>query len=458
MQLPLSYPLAVLFLLLACRPDPLAVLPPDSASPADTADSAAPTGPVDYADPIVRGLTLSLEVSGPELTDAAFTGTHLLLAGQEQTRDGGLWSFDLTDPDAPSLLGRTTTWHIQRLCFDGTDPWGITRGGELMRLSIAADTPTITGTWGVGSEGAGVDCAPGRLAWAVGSGGAAVADIGSGGPEAIRTISGEVRDVLLEGDRLWALGYERLTAWDIGTDGLSEIGSVALSGTCLDLAAGADWLAVACGSGGVSLVDREHLSVLGVWSGHASVRAVDVAGDQVLAAAWTDLLSIDAADPTAPWLRGSEPAGSAVMAVAAGEDGRAYVADWSQPFVVTLSPADAPEVRASPPRAVAGGSVRLTNDGPQPLWLGTPSAGTLSAPGPLAPGESATWDIPQEAADLTLPTDDPDEQTFSLPLQSGKLQVGQPAPDFIESDLEGTVWELAALRGEVVFLGLFQDG
>ena len=440
----------MLLLLAACRPDPVITTdstPPDSTPPDSTdsaTDSAVPTGPGSYSDPLVRGEVLPLGVNGPE-----------------QTSNGGLWSFDLSDPDHPVLLGRTTTWHIQRLCFDGTDPWGITRSAQVMRLSIAEDVPMITGSWNQGGEGAGIDCDTEHVAWATGTGGAAVATITEQGPQSVRPIGGEVRDVLLEGDRLWALGYDTLTAWQIGDSGLAEIGSMSLPGTCLDLAAGESWLAVACGSGGVVLVDRGEgePTLLGQWEGHASARAVDVAGDRIFVAAWTDLLLLDATDPTDPWLRATEPAGSAVMAVTAGESGRAYVADWSQPFVVTAADVDAPEVRASPEDATAGSSVRLINDGPAPLWLDTPSAGTLDPPGPLASGAYTTWQIPDgQTEPLSVATDDPDEAVFSLALQSATLQVGQAAPDFIESDLSGTVWELSALQGEVVFLGLFQDG
>ncbi len=455
---------------LACAPTPV-LAPTDtevsstasctaSTTSAVTVSTATATGstrqPGDYDDPIVRGGDIPLDVSGPELTDAVTDGEILLLAGQEQSGQGGVWAFDLTDPDAPEPIGQTNTWHIQRVCWSGERAFGMTRDGDLMAVAVNEDGVNLQRTWAMADWGAGVDCDGARVAWGMGSAGGAIAadtDELSGRID----FDGEVTDVLLDADTLFVLASDGLRRATISESGLTFEASVALSGSCRDLALGEDWLAVACGAAGVAILDPESLELLGSWSGYASARAVAVTGERVAVAAWTDLLILDVSDPTQPWLRASEPASSAVMAVVAAE--RLYVADWRTPFIATLGDALAPEVRSESSTAAAGQILGLANDGPEPLWLGTPAAGELSDPW-IEPGGRVTWQLPEDASgSVEIATDDPDEATFSVPLANpGGLQVGDAAPNFIEQDTDGLTWELASLRGEVVFLATFEDG
>ena len=456
----------------ACAPPPSTAPDPpgapDGTSPADTAgDSGDPGGsPEPWPDPIARGATLDLAVGGPELTDATMAGDGLLLyAGQEQGgRAGGVWAFDVSDPASPLLLGHTDTWHLQRICWSGSVAWGMTRQGELMKVEVSEGPPRITDRFGVGPWGGGLDCADETIAVALGSGGVRLVRVDGPAPDGLVELGSAptpATDARLEGDRLWVLSDDRLTAFGIDASGLTELGSVPLEGTCSDIAGGPDWLAVACGTGGVHLVDRGDgaPSLLGTWRGHASVRAVDVSEDHVLAAAWTDLLVLDAADPTAPWLRGSEPAGSSVMSVVAGADRQAWVADWNQPFGARWDRQRAPEVRATVTRVPPASSVTLVNDGPEPLTLADPSDGILSDT-VLSPGAFAIWELSEAATDaVTLRTDDPDEPTFSIDIAEGMgIEEGAVAPPFIETDLDGRTWDLDALRGQVVFVALFSDG
>lgn len=453
-----------LLLLAACSsPDPgRAPAAADSGVAADSgADSAAPVEP--FVDPLVRGAEMDLEAGGPELTDAVLVDDLLLYAGQEQTGDGGVWAFDVSDPAAPVLTGRTSIWHLQRICWSGDVAYGLTRQAELQRIAIEDQAPVVTDRFGLGVWGGGLDCVGDRVAVTLGNGGVRVVDVDGPAPDGltdVARITTPATDALWRGDHLWVLSENKLAAWTVDDSGATERGSVALSGTCRDLSAGSDWLAVACGAGGVALVDPADgtLALLSQWAGALSARSVAVQGDHVLVAAWTDLALLDASDPTQPRLRATEPAGSAVMGVVADGDDRAWVADWSKPFGVTWSRHDAPEARPTARLALPGDTVTVVNDGLADLTL-SPVHGAVDTP-VVAPGSFALWTLPDDLADeAVLETDDPDEPAVSVLISGAEgMQPGAQAPRFIETAVGGETWDLEALAGKVVFVGMFQDG
>ena len=65
-------------------------------------------------------------------------------------------------------------------------------------------------------------------------------------------------------------------------------------------------------------------------------------------------------------------------------------------------------------------------------------------------------DLGPDNATLDIASNDPDEPQLAVTV--GGNGVGDPAPDFVEVDTDGVTWELEKLRGEVVWLGLFQEG
>lgn len=454
--------MTLLPLLLACLPAPPDVLPPgetatDSASPSDSA--TPPTGPGSWTDPLQRGAELTLDADKPELVDVVWVGDRLLAAGQEQGGDGGLWAFDTTDPAAPALIDRTHVGHYQRLCWDGRWAWTTTRDGTVSRIAVTDDAVAIEQTWSRGSWTEGIACDGDRVAWGLGADGGEVATVSATGDLGeVQALSSEVRDALWLDGELWTLAYGALTRWDLDGDTPEIHATLGLTGTCLDLTADGGRIAVACGSAGVHLVDPAGPTLLGTWAGHVSARAVALAGDRAAVAGWTEALVLDVSDPASPTLLASESASHAAMAVALSGDHLA-VADWRQGWVAERFNADAPEVRPRDAWATPGERLTLTNDGTAPLWLGVPDAGTLDATS-LAPGESAAWQVPDDATDtISVATDDPDELTLAVPVGGvDGLSVGDPAPLFLEPDLGGTGWSLEALRGEVVFLGLFNEG
>lgn len=431
--------------------------------PAADDSGDVPVGPRSWADPITRVADLDVVLSGVELTDAARLGEVLIMAGQQQGQDGGLWRYDLSDPDAPRLTGRSSVWHAQRVCISSPEwAWATERNGRLVPYDISGDTPQPSGGVNGGGWDYGLDCTGDRIAWGEGGRGGVVARLDGAAVRDPVRLGGEVIDLMLDGDRLWVVSSDGLEAVDLSTGAPVVEGSVALAGYCADVSRVGDLLAVACGAGGVSLVDPGDgtPTLLGTWRGHASARRVSAAGDgHVLVAAWAELLLLDVRDPASPHLVGSEPAQSSVMSVVGDGASRAFVADWSAPFVVALDPAPSPEVRPSSRHAQPGAIVQLFNDGEETLWLGPPTAGLVDRVQVPAGGE-ARWLLPDDIeGGASIATDDPDEPSVELvPAGLDGPVVGDAAPRFIERDLDGTVWDSSALAGQVVFLGLLQEG
>jgi len=432
-----------------------------------TGDGGAETT---YEDPVIPGVTFDLGDAAAELTDGARVGTYVLLTGQEQTSNGGAWGFDVSG-DEPRLLGSTDVWNIQWVCGtpDGI-AWGTNRDGTLYELAVSDAGVDITAQHTVDTMTTGVDCDGSRVAWGLSSDGAAVGDPSDpafpGNAARIDAGAG-VQDVLLDGDTLWLVTYDDVQAWDLSGGTPTRTGRLELAGTCRDLALHDDWLAVACGSGGVSLVTRDPASptLLSSYADGRSARAVDVLGDVVLVGAWTDMLVLDARDPTALRFFASEGAPASAMAVVADQDSlpaegltgtRAWVVDWSMPFAIELAEHEAPEIRM-PTEALQGAELTVRNDGPAVLVL-EPTFGEMGDY-TLETGQSTVWDLPDDVKDVALVTNDPDEEVILVgtPDPVG-LQPGDPAPDFVEQDIDGKVWSLSDLSGKVAFMGLLESG
>ncbi len=452
-----------LLLLLACRPDPP---PPDptadsgTATPAETADTASSTGgPGVWPDPLVRGTELTLDTPKSELVDVVWSERTLLAVRQEQGGDGGLWAFDASDPSAPVLVDRTSLGHLQRVCWDGTWAWATSRTGRVFRIRVGGGEVTVEEQWSRGDWTEGIACDGARVAWGLGSAGGEVAILDAAGDlETVVPLDTEVRDALWLDGQLWTTSYSTLTRWVLDEDSATAEATLDLTGACLDLSTNGERIAVACGTEGLHLVDPTGPTLLGSWEGHLSVRAADLEGTIAAVAGWSEAALIDVSDPGATRLVAAETASHAAMAVAL-EDAYLAVADWKQGWIAERLGGDSPEVRALEAWATPGDQVLVSNDGTAPLWLGTPDAGELDAAS-LAPGETTHWSIPEDVADsVSVATDDPDEPTLTVPVGGvDGLSVGDTAPLFLEPDLHGQAWELEALRGEVVFLGLLNKG
>jgi len=449
----------LLLAVIACR-EPEYIDPPgdrspsESATPESTADSVPPTAG-EWSDPIVGLGEMDVVNNGMELTDAALGGDWLYLSGQQQQGQGGLWVVDLADPTAPTQVAQGNFRNMQYVCYDETTAWGISRNNNLMRATVQ-DSSLQVKSWSVDSGGD-IDCDADHVAWAARTDGVYImANDGDWNTGEALNLEGDWRGVLLSEDVIWTAGVGEIARWDM--DG-NLLGEAAVDGWCQDMQVSDGTLAVACGADGVHLLNAEDLSLLGTWSGHVSARTVAWDGHRIWLAAWSELLLLDASDPAAVTLIGSEPATSSVMGVVADGEGLAWVADWRNPFTVRRDDVLSPEARVSPSNAVPGDRVSLINDGPETLWFEAPELGVT--PQLLGPGERTAIDIPEdfEYARVPILTDDPDESEVEIEIGSmSGLALGEAAPDFAEYDLEGTLWELQSLRGEVVWLATFNDG
>ena len=238
----------------------------DQGSGSDTGDGTDPVGPGSWDDPILRVGSLDVVLTGVELTDAALLGNTLILAGQQQAGDGGMWKYDLSDRDAPVLTGKSRVWHAQRVCISSeTLAWGTDRGGRVVPYDLSGPDPLPGAGISGGGWDHGLDCTETRIAWGEGADGGVIGSLDGRqlrdpvrfDVEAIdvsRRASGVVSSDALGGrsDRHAGRDVDRTSA----TAGTSLVGGT---------------LAVARGAGGVHLIDpgSERRSRLVLWRGHA---------------------------------------------------------------------------------------------------------------------------------------------------------------------------------------------
>lgn len=456
---------------------------PDDSSSSDTAPDTSTTG--DTAPPEDTGATASDCASGwpdtvaplaaipigedfPHLSDGLLIGENLLmLAGQAVDFSRSVWTFELSDPAAPALIDSSGGNQLMSICWGGERGFGVQLDGFISTITVdGSGRPALAQLLSTGISAGRIDCDDQVVAWGTGASGGGWALTGelidSAGP-VFQPIPGDVRDALVEGDRLWALGYDALVAYDIDKKArtLTEVGRLALAGGCYDLEGGPDWMAASCNSEGVALIDRNGgaPSLLGVWQGYASARSSEVAGDQLLVSAWTDLLVLDVSDPTAPTLVGSQYRENAIAASVYAGDDLIYVIDWKEPYSARLSEGGGPEIRSLYTHATAGDFAFLYNDGTETLCLDAPTGGEL-VDTVVPAGGYTFWAIPEDAIfgdAFSVTTNDADEPTFTLEVGNVEgLSVGDEAPEFIEPDLDGVIWQLSELKGQIVFLGMME--
>ncbi|MCP4806546.1 MAG: hypothetical protein GY884_14495 [Proteobacteria bacterium] len=419
--------------LLACLPTPPHIIPDEAV---DSQDSPPidwlDTGPYTFGswdDPIEDLGALPVDTLGMELTDATRLGDLLILAGQHQRGTGGIWTVDISNPDAPVQADQADQHHVQYVCSTGERIWGTDRNRNLVVIEL--DPMKVT-TRQMDARGD-LACDADRIVLAA-DGGALV--LGPDGETVLDQLAGGWNGVALADDVIYTAGPDGVARW---LDG-EKTHEVALGGWCRDLALGKA-LVASCGSEGAVLLDPDDLTLLGSWSGHASVRATSWDGDDGLwVAAWTELLYLDVRDPAAIELVGVQSSPSAAMAVVADED-RVWVADWNQPFGARVQDVRSPEVRISPTATFAGSVVSVVNDGREPLFV---EHELLT--GRIPPGERRSLTVPEDWSEPTieLVTDDPDEAMVSLEVGSQNGQVlGEEAPEISEQDLDGNLWELS---------------
>ncbi|MEC9072348.1 MAG: hypothetical protein VX938_08225, partial [Myxococcota bacterium] len=285
--------------------------------------------------------------------------------------------------------------------------------------------------------------------------------------------------VILEDKAYVADNSEGLVVIDLSVPTAPVVGaSVPTTGGAQDIAQGDGVLFLACGTAGVEIFSIEDPDLpvsLGVTPVGGPVISVSASDGRVWTANHEGVQVLDVSDPTSAVLLGGESTPSWAMAVHA-EGTQVYLADWNAVSLFQIDPSvAAPHADPSNDELyfTAGAqtaSVTLWNRGAATLEIvGMETADArvsaevsiLSIP----PGQGAeiliTFQDDGDPLDTTLclATNDPDEPLQSIALATSSdgssVVVGEPAPDFILPDLQGTYHRLSEQQGHPVVLCYF---
>ncbi len=269
---------------------------------------------------------------------------------------------------------------------------------------------------------------------------------------------------------------------------MSHITSLELGGAVKDLELDGDRLWVAAGAAGLAVVDLAEPrapALIELENTPGSALGVASGGDAVYVADWNDVRVFDVSDRSDARLVGQEP-----LHVASGDSSRTlgiaakgetvFSGNWTELVAYRHHPGvSAPDLTVSPQRIAlpdpdelgeARASAVLRNVGARALTISDLAADRSSLsfenlePGTLEPGEERTVTVLNESSStaaldgwLAILSDDPDEPRKCLPVQgnnSGRT-VGDSAPAASFVDLEGGEHRLEDLEGSPVFLAYF---
>ncbi len=253
---------------------------------------------------------------------------------------------------------------------------------------------------------------------------------------------------------------------------------VAAQGGVQDLWIEGDFLYAAVGSIGIETFDLGTPSApesLGVTDIGRSAVAVSAANDQLWAATQEGVVALDISTPSAPTPLASAKTEEWAMHVVADGD-RVWVADWSLVSLLELDPSlKAPVADVTPDflylyEGESSTSLTVTNRGGATLTftgLGVDDERVTASidRAELEPGESATivldFDDDGETVDATLcfSSNDPSAPVREVEVSSSSsmtsVAIGQPAYDFVLSDIDGKSHQLSDQLGKPVVLTYF---
>ncbi|MEY3211340.1 MAG: hypothetical protein RIT28_1821 [Pseudomonadota bacterium] len=356
-------------------------------------------------------------------------------------RDRGLELIDVTNPTAMKTLAVLSRAGIEGLAWDGARLWVTDRARGLVPIDVSDPTRPVEG-----------DATPGLSApWEL--------------------------SPLIDGWSYVSDNALGVVPIDLSNPAAPVIHpAVALPGATQHVTVAEGHLYAAIGGGGVAVLrldDPAAPSIVRLVPTGGSAAQVSAADGLLWVADHEGLVVYDLGDPADPVPLAREQTEQFALAVRAAPGDRAWVGDWNILSGWALDrDGAAPSLDPSTdsPRLPAEGGetqITLTNRGDAPLLLTGATVGDervivdVSAT-EIPPGDEAlvrlTWSGGEGLeTTLCLSSNDPDEPTLTLKLTAGVVgeTLGQAAPDFALTDLNGETHRLSEQLGAPVLLAYF---
>ncbi len=482
---------ATLATVLACSESPTSVPDTDTITPSDTPDVNTPdpdtnTIPPVSADPITRSMSATLNT--PMLRAAGLVGgdDRIYVCDGAQVR--ALNAADLTDAGTATLQNP-----CEALARVGDHLIVSERNGDWVLLDTTNDlteTARLAGpnvfSFAVGAN---------RIVGLAGTEGLALAPLDLSADVTGSTLATDARAglFLADGSLLVADGFHGLKHIDLGTDGgPALLTSRETEGIAVGLNTLSDGhVAVAQAEWGVLIIDSADPELADVSDNQIAGMSMDLAtiDGALIVAGWDAVRLLDIQDHTATELVAREfffPGEASFGRVMAAEiSGDSFVVAGTDHVtrLTTLTNAITPEF--SPHQRViqievlegdAGGSTGalIYNTGKEELLItdlqssderiiictsacGDPVEDVIAEPDGVTFFEIQTTTNESFEAYLTLKTNDPDFSEFTWPVRVNPtlLNDGSTAPDFVMPGINGEMVQLSQLKGNVIFIKLF---
>jgi hypothetical protein len=492
-----------LLLLFGCR-DTRSTNPLDSSTPETDAPDSGETGtPIDWqdlpasctaptdlpADPVTEiGRCFKGQEKGAtyftELLDLEIDGDLVYGVGQ-----GGLMIYDISEPAKVDVIGHLQgvtpesnpgLYRYHRVELSGTGLAAVTHRGVGLGIVDVSDPTAPESLIFIDYEGLeGMAWHGDRLYVTVSGEGLRVVDVSDPAAPSSGSLIGGLQSPwdltpVVDG---WtyaadnALGVVPIDVSD--PDAPVVHPPIALDGAVLHVTIDGDWLYAATGGRGVSVMDRSDpavpVEVARAETGGSAVM-VSVSDGALWVADHEGVAVFDVSEPSAPVPIGREVTDQFALAVRASGD-QAWVGDWNYLMGYQRGPGagelDLPSGSLVLPEGGGALQTTITNQGGDTLSL---VGATVDDPRvqvsveslTLAPGESAQLKLDYTGGDdldatLCLASNDPDAPVQEVSLGAGAVGefVGQIAPDFTMTDLDGNTWRLSEHLGSPIFLTFF---
>ena len=264
-----------------------------------------------------------------------------------------------------------------------------------------------------------------------------------------------------------------------------HLSSLPTSGAASDVVVGDNLLVVCCGSAGIdvfNLSDPANPVMVGNANTSGLAITADIGAGIVYVADWDDVEAFTLTDSADPQPVGGENTPFRAMGLAAHDD-LVVVADWSRVRTYRSGPTILGDIEVGLERLDFGtvpmGGVRDTtftigNTGGNSLTVDSISLFstdfelTSASSFVLEPGQTHEVGIRFTHLSfgftgtfLRIDSNDPDEALMLFPITGddnpNNLDIGQEAPDFTLTDMEGVVHNLNDLQGRVVVMAFFAN-